>query len=468
MTEAEELEMLELEEEEAMAGQAPQASAEAPGEDAVTSAGRGLSQGLSFGFADEALGALQSKFGKAAPWLFTSIGDLAEGKTREPVEQGYSEARDEYRQLNEQSKAANPNAHMGGEFGGSMIAAKSIPGGKTLGSAIASGGAMGLLSGLGTGTSDVANGDVGGGALESGLGGVIGMAGGAAGYGLGKAIQSVANSSPAKWVQGKISKAVGDAGEQAAAKVDDIIASAQGRYRGKVQEASRDLEVLLREAAEGVGEVADKARAFLKTPEADALRNMVLENKLISAPERIGDVGGLKKQFSDLVADRERAVMDAQGQILADPLKKQVAPRMRKQVMDRVAVPAIGSAVGAGLGALFGGEDNRGTGAAVGMGLGSAFAGAAGAALGGRPSTAFENMVKHPGVRNAWWNGVKRMLVDAPQALGEFGPQLSRALQRGEQAFAVEAFVLNEQMPKFREMISRLMSGEEEVASADR
>ena len=130
----------------------------------LASAGRGLVQGASMGFADEATGALEA----AVDWIQNDPGSFVEN---------YKKHRDESRQAYETAEQANPKSYMAGQFGGAVGTAL-IPGmgGASLGKLALQGG----MQGLGSSEADLTEGDVGGAALDTAIGTGIGLAGGAA------------------------------------------------------------------------------------------------------------------------------------------------------------------------------------------------------------------------------------------------------------------------------------------------
>jgi hypothetical protein len=149
---------------------------------AALSAVRGLEQGLTLGFADEALGFIESRLPslKKTPRQF--LRDLLfDDKTPAPPAQTYQEARDENRALFAAASEANPASYGAGGLAGGLLAARALPGaGKSIGSAVASGAAFGGAAGLGGSEADILDGDVGGTlkdvALSAGLGGGLGGA----------------------------------------------------------------------------------------------------------------------------------------------------------------------------------------------------------------------------------------------------------------------------------------------------
>lgn len=157
-----------------------------PAEDVskTESALRGGAQGLSFGFADELTGALESMLGP---------------KT-------YEQARDESRSNYDKAEAANPKTYMAGEVAGSVapaIAATVATGGAaapglaaTAAKAIAPTtlkgmAALGAVTGLGHSDADLTKGDVAGAAKDTALGAGEGFVAGGVAKGLSAAAENL-------------------------------------------------------------------------------------------------------------------------------------------------------------------------------------------------------------------------------------------------------------------------------------
>lgn len=140
--------------------------AEEPGR--LTALGRGATQGLSLGFADEIAGGVGSAKNAISNM---SLSDVVKD---------YIRKRDEYRQDDEAAKKAHPNYFTGGEVGGGLATAF-IPGaniGKigTVAGRVAASGVLGAATGLGTSNADLTKGEYGQAAKDTALGGVIGTA----------------------------------------------------------------------------------------------------------------------------------------------------------------------------------------------------------------------------------------------------------------------------------------------------
>jgi hypothetical protein len=140
---------------------------EAPaGVGAGVAAARGAASGATAGFADEAIGWLESTF----PRLSLSPGDFLDPTVPTPEPRTYQQARDDYRGVQRQTREAQPAAYIAGEVGGSIAGAKGLgAAGQGYRGAVALGAASGLgnseaelaqptVSGVGTATTDTLKG----------------------------------------------------------------------------------------------------------------------------------------------------------------------------------------------------------------------------------------------------------------------------------------------------------------------
>jgi hypothetical protein len=162
--------------------------------------------------------------------------------------------------------------------------------------------------------------------------------------------------------------------------------------------------------------MAEKARAFLASPEAKSLTDMVAGNKLGAAPERLAEMAGLKERLAQLVASKGDDVSRETADVLANPVKRAVLPRV-KTLIHRAAPAWMGAA-----GGMMGGT----TGGVIGGALGTATA-----MLQGRPGVVVANMLKDPGVRRAAWNTVQAVIPSHPEVLGPLGVVIAREIQSG-------------------------------------
>lgn len=371
----------------------------------LESFGRGAAQMGTLGFADEIAAGAESLWDVATT-----------DKTLSDLPDLYDQHRGESRANFAAAKEANPEAYTAGEVGGAVASAL-IPGGlaaKGLGGAVALGGAMGAAQGLGESEADLTRGEFGEAAKDAALGGAAGGVAGGIGHGLAKGVGAVAGK-----IRGRATKGAADAVAEEEArqglKQAQREASALGKYRSSVQSASRDMEVLGREASElPDDELRRAAQEMLGSPEGVAVRRQVVEGKLGTAPERLSEMAQLRAEHGALVAGREGMVKQATEEALADPIRKQFAPRIA--TLGHRLVPAAL----AGAGGMIGGPE----GAAVGAGLGGVMA-----LTQGRPGIILRNLVRSPATRKYLWDKVANLATVDPGRLGRFGLSIARILQ---------------------------------------
>lgn len=315
---------------------------------------------------------------------------------------------------------ANKKASFGGMIGGAMLG-----GPRTLGQSVVSG-MLSMAGGTDADYGKILNGD-GSEALKAGtdigLGGLFSLGG----YGLGKGAGWVVKqggrpfAALAQRAQRGINEAVAEATERATTKAEKEAASLLGKYRSKISEASRDLEVLERTAADTSLPSSNAARAFLDSADGVALRESVLATKLVTAPERIAEMGAAKQASQAAAAAKPQAIADGIEQQLGQPVRRQILPRA-KLVASRLIPPMVGS--------YFGGEigGTEGTLIGGGLGLGTAL-------VMGRPGTVMANLLRSPGFRKMGWEGVKKATSLAlPSAVDGVAAPLGSAVGRGEGA----------------------------------
>jgi hypothetical protein len=164
----------------------------APKGSKAESALRGAEQGLTFGFYDELSGAAEAA-GQAIGLKglgansFSELGLQApNGIDSEKLRAAYIARRDQQRAAAHDAQSANPGSYLTGEFAGGVAGGMLIPGGqtKTLGQAMRLGAAYGAGQGLGSSEAK----DIKGMALDTGLGALFGLGGGAAAHGLEKGV----------------------------------------------------------------------------------------------------------------------------------------------------------------------------------------------------------------------------------------------------------------------------------------
>lgn len=398
------------------------------GDSEGTAAAAGAARGLTFGLSDQLL----TKTGMVEPETLRGLREV------------------------------NPTASTFGEVGGSilglavpggLVAKGALVGGRAVFGAgaaarVAAGTAQGLFEGglLGAGhaVSEAALGDtelrgeqvlasVAQGAL---LGGGVGLGVGLVGAGI-----RAAGKKLNPFAAGKEAEAAEKARAMAEAAHAKKEASALGAYRSKVQEASRDIEVL--QARQAYSPEAEAAkRSALGSSEVRAVNDQVLINKAISAPQRAAEMLGKKAEYEALKEGADAAITEGAESILSGAeFKNQLLTRVK-----RYGPPTAVSAAGA-IGIALGGP----VGAAVAMG--GALAGA-----GMRPAIRswLNFATKYPAVPKAFWGAVKRITEEAPEKLGPYSSILSSAIAGGPKETFVTHAALALADPGYREAMASL------------
>ncbi len=172
---------------------------------ALESVGRGLLQGGTLGFADEAYGALAGLYDVATT-----------DKELKDLKELYKKNRDEVRAANAKSKSDNPTAYNASEIGGA-IATSFIPGvAAAKGASVANIAARGALEGAAYGLGNSEAESLKGLAKDTALGGAFGGAGGAAGAAIGKGVSKGATAVRNKLLRSKLLQKIGDKSDDAA------------------------------------------------------------------------------------------------------------------------------------------------------------------------------------------------------------------------------------------------------------
>lgn len=415
LTEAEELELLELEEEEARANAAPQEIAPAAAKPAEPSQARagiiGGTQGLTFGFGDE-IGAGIGQFfvpksdvkpGAAAQPSPDDTPEVAAAKAQLNAERpsSYDLIRDGMRDEAAAAEKAHPKTYNAAELGGA-VATSFVPVG-----AIAKGvgvGAKGIqavskaptaLKAAGLGALNAfghAEGSAGEQALET--------AGGAAtGAILDKGLRFVGgklkNGKLAEWFRSKATDAGDEAIRIAEAAKGKAVKSASGGMGSEAADIIRARAVAEKTAEKLASvnpELAAKLRAAADSPEALARLQAAAENYL---PRLTEGLEGFAQKEGELLAAKARDPVAEAAEKLAHPVKEFFDPRMKKHLMNLAGRPAL---MGAGLmmGDAIDGEDGGMLGKTLGTGAGFGLSLALG---GGRAGDVIMNRLNSPATR---------------------------------------------------------------------
>lgn len=305
------------------------------------------------------------------------------------------------------------------------------------------GAAAGAIFGAGNSEADLQRGEYGKLLAETGIGGV---GGGVLGGGFGLA--GGAGSKLLSAIRNRATRGANDAvaAEKAIqeALASKNIASAKGSLGSAAQSASRDIEVLIREAAElPVGNPqGDAARAFLASAEGMALREGLVSSKLASAPDRMAEMGQKRATLDALTAGKDANVTAQTAEALKNPVKKHVTPRLLT-LGHRLLPPAL-----AAVGGIVGGTEGAIAGGAVGgiMSLTQ-----------GLPGRILKNLAQKPAVRKAFWEGAFKAAGVAENS-GAI-KALEMAADKGPQAFAATAGNLIQSNPELANVLQVLQAG---------
>lgn len=383
-----------------------EADASVGAEEAVA---RGISQGSSFGFGDELGGVIgaAAEVGHRIPGLraLMDLGPYARSEQEkatveefgelplgEAMAQAYRKDRDVGRAYNDEARAAHPKTFLAAEIGGSLL----VPGGgaakgatkaaRLLKGAGKSSGLAGLY-GLGSTSADLTEGEFGTAAKDVGVSAGLGAA-----------------ASFLPFLAGETGRKILDAAEKGSATARELLrasleskaakalASAVGRKGGASNALLHSLEKardIVARAAEFPDELVQGARRLLASPEAQAAELNAAKNILDGFGGKSGAVRSAEEAVREAIEKgTPEAIEAAEKLALQNPFLSVLWPRVRKQIIDRGLVPAVGGLAGGPAGAL---------GGAV-----------AGAALGGRPSSAFERALADPALRArvAEWLGI--------------------------------------------------------------
>jgi hypothetical protein len=296
----------------------------------LESAGRGLAQGGTLGFADEIAGAGQ----KVGMWLQglmnnQDLNEESKAKYADLVSKSYGQGRDEYRAADVEAQKANPTAYGAGQLTGGIASGLAM-GGTGLGAMTA----QGAVQGLGSSEADLTEGDVLGAGKDVLMGGALGAGAGLAG----KALSKV----PVKDLTSKISKYLGKGAEKLAVNATGATASQASKFS---PEAGRELlERGLVKFGDTTENIAERAAKELGESEATIGRSLseldkqgvtvsnekiVREiedqiNTLKSDPSQADLVRKLQSTLNDITMSGEQAVPISQAEQIKRGFQRKV------------------------------------------------------------------------------------------------------------------------------------------------
>jgi hypothetical protein len=283
--------------------------------------------GASAGFDDEIAGALAA--GKAK----LSGGDALPA---------YRKARDERRALKTSAKQYDPHPVLN-EMGGALLTAPLLGAGQGLAGAIRTGAAYGATLGLGNSNADLTQGDLGelgNAAIDTGVGGVIGGAAGAAGYGLASAAgrtgrylldngaEAIGKRTAAQSAAQAVARDVaGSASEPAASSIGRSKTVDQA-FRGG-QEIEKDVTAELQKS----GAMPKGERYRLKASQLTGQRDAALAERLSEqSPKTMNDAQVLVSKAKDY---GEQFIDQLVNQVAANP-EKLNTPQLAEDVTSGV------------------------------------------------------------------------------------------------------------------------------------
>jgi hypothetical protein len=471
--------------------------------------GRGAAQGVSFGFADEAMAGIQAPFS----------------------DKTYQELRDTKRQQLETDRKAFPKTAITSEIGGAVLptvaaalsgagtpaaaantlrignVARSVLNPRTIKGMMGAGAAFGL----GGSEADLTEGDVGGAALDAGKGAAFAGA-------LGKALPAATKYGGE--VMDYLGKKFGSGAESLAGSamgltkglrkkfdlspVDVRAAGREGLDTGIVSPLADAETMALRAAAEKgrigseIGSVIDVAEAMGGTPNAAALISALEKkaapyagtnvgkqtyNQIMSVIEDIkanpnlsptklqqykiilGEEAypkgvmaeskeGFQKAFTPVKQELETTV----GQSVS-PEQKGVYESLKKRF-------GIQETIEEGLTEKVAQAGNRKIGLTdfiVGTGAGASIGGPLGFA-GAIATVGAKKGIEKYGLQTGAvsMDRIGKLLQSTPQVFGSYGPMIQQAIQRGGTAFATQNFLLQQRDPEYRKMMEEVSNMKQE------
>jgi hypothetical protein len=314
-----------------MPGSGPAAPVASNSTDAVV---RGATQGLTFGWGDEAAGGLAALL----PFLDRQATAPKAGNDADTLSARYQRARDFYRGLNATAQAQNPGSYFAGQVAGGALPT-AMSGGATLAGLKGLGVAAGQGMAQGAGYSE----DEGKRLLgDTALGGALGVAG----FGAGKALGAAADRL-GSFASRKAGEAVGEAAAKINKAEEGALRSEVSSLGGKAQNLNRQIEWVIRlleEEKSGTLTPGNRAalESFRGTPEFAEVVNKAAERVLKQGPAAVGAVSAQEAK----VAAMEAALPQTVAQKTAEATSGKEAWAQIKARALRYGLPAVGGIVG--------------------------------------------------------------------------------------------------------------------------
>lgn len=296
LSEAEELELLELENENALAVNGRSSSL--PSIPRSKSAALGAGQGITLGFADEGAGAIAG-----------AGRDIMSGKF--PTFKSYRESRDSFRKGFKEAELANPKSYLAGEFAGGAATAL-VPGFQ--GATLPKLAAIGAAQGLGSSEADLIEGDFGGAAADIGIGAATGAT-------LGKVLPPVVRN---------VGKGLGWSGKKL---FSSILGPSEEAVSAYLKNPAAIKSASMEGVAESMPQVANKFNEVIKGF-ADKAQKTLSKSKFIqpsdtdpggafTKDEIFGVVKNARRKLGGVYTDESRSAAKTLERISANLNKKQ-------------------------------------------------------------------------------------------------------------------------------------------------
>ncbi|NJO18785.1 MAG: hypothetical protein HC838_00175 [Spirulinaceae cyanobacterium RM2_2_10] len=470
---------------------------------------RGAVQGASFGFADEAIGALEA----AKDWFSSDPAGFMEN---------YRKHRDESRANYKSAEEANPDTYMAGQFGGA-IAPALLSGGSSLGATVGSLAAQGAVQGFGASKADLTQDDLYGAAIDTALGGAIG---GTAGV-IGKGLARIPFRKAASYVGDKLAdvaekfavKATGATGKQAESFAPNAGRELLDRGIVRFGRTAEDVAARAAAASDEAGKAIESAleeldskgvRASLANV-SDAIQANIDELEKIPGNEKIiqqlrrevrnlqnramkGIQEGIKKApeaaddaiFEEAttlpisIAEKAKRAFQGQTNYASPEAEKKASAQLARAFREEVEQSALKADSALAEKFL---EDKRTFGLLNPIqeaaekrasqlnqspfgGFGDFAAGAAGSVggVGGVSGTVAARRLLAPRLASAGAvlaDNLSDIVQKAPQMLGKFAKPLQDAAARGGNSLAATHFVLQQTNPEYRQMMLKSADDQE-------